>query len=1114
MKTAITRTRRIHGRSHARMTGTLGLILLTLFLPDFLHAHLSIIRQGAESSGSPEAGDRMGAAVVAGDFNGDGYEDLATGAPFENIGAGVVIISFGSYYGLTHVGAFHLFEGDVGGTTAASHEFGSALVAADFNADGIDDLAVGSPGAEVSGHASAGKVYILKGSAGGPAGWLVLTQNLLPGQSAESGDRFGTSLVAADFDQDPTGYDDLVVGSPGENGDAGVIMQFRSAAGGVGFGGMSWFDEATLGGTNAAGNRFGYALAAGNVVQGTEPDLVVSAPWYDDYLGQQDIGRIYVMKGLTGVGATQADATFYQANYCDHATTTGRFGTSLAVGYFRYNDEGYSCVAASEPNAYYWDSGADFYYDGAGRVLILAGGAAELDTATFEELYKADWTPVLVENEHFGSALTAGPFNGDDGYDDLVIGSPNDAAWDPRAGGYVDNGCIYVGVGSLTGIWSGPDFILYSGYHLNDKMESGDEIGAALCLGRWCEDGRYGIAVGAPGEDDDAGQVHIIAPWRQTFGLACRTALAVDCNDNYIYSLKPFEQVYIASTTKTMTVLLAAERSQLNPGNPYYVGLDETYNVPAWACYIPGSKFGFGIGEQMSLGDLMYACLLRSGNDAAHAIADMFHGPGDENVTVPAFVAEMNAKAAALGMNDTHFHNPAGLDFEAVGPDLGEHYSTAADMMKLSRAAMNNPLFAEVAGTVNHNIVRVYMPFDIPVEVPWTIHNIYGGVLQNSAQEMCGIKGGDTPKAQNTGLYAAEDGAGQMSLVGTFYTPADFKGAESLPNAISLMTLAMTGCGYELMATSGNDVCSLILPSIWSQIGQRQGGGREVPDRGDDQAVSLYRFDDGADFANVRLLMSRTSEVVVEDGDDLDLGITNFDSHDGIFFTNMGEAPVQFLVEYDYGRGGTVAFDLEPRERGTLEAYDSAAAGKSAVSIVLSNTTGEPACLGIEELYRSEVSVPPVDGGDFIVWQTQFDGDNAFMAVGIDVVVEGTDPTPVAHVRVVLDDPRYPTGVIQEQTPLSTGVSMRLSPAWPNPFSGETHIAFELFTGGVVKVRFFDLRGRLVRTLPSGRFAVGRNVICWDGRNEKARPLAKGVYFYEVSLDGRALGSGKVLLLR
>ena len=98
-----------------------------------------------------------------------------------------------------------------------------------------------------------------------------------------------------------------------------------------------------------------------------------------------------------------------------------------------------------------------------------------------------------------------------------------------------------------------------------------------------------------------------------------------------------------------------------------------------------GSSMYLRPGEKLTLETLLYGLLLSSGNDAALAVTECMGG------AVP-FVARMNEKAAELGMENTHFANPNGLDDEA-------HYSTAEDMAKLAAAAMDDPVLRRVAST-------------------------------------------------------------------------------------------------------------------------------------------------------------------------------------------------------------------------------------------------------------------------------------------------------------------------------------------------------------------------------------------------------------------------------
>ncbi|GIN73470.1 D-alanyl-D-alanine carboxypeptidase DacB [Bacillus sp. J14TS2] len=140
----------------------------------------------------------------------------------------------------------------------------------------------------------------------------------------------------------------------------------------------------------------------------------------------------------------------------------------------------------------------------------------------------------------------------------------------------------------------------------------------------------------------------------------------------------------IASITKVMTAILAIESGKM----------DETTTVSKRAVYTEGSSVYLQQGEKIKLEDLVYGLMLRSGNDAATAIAEQVGG------SVEGFVFLMNQKAAEIGMTHTMFANPHGLD------DHEEHYSTAYDMALLTRYAMMNPTFEEISGTKSYTLKR------------------------------------------------------------------------------------------------------------------------------------------------------------------------------------------------------------------------------------------------------------------------------------------------------------------------------------------------------------------------------------------------------------------------
>ena len=189
----------------------------------------------------------------------------------------------------------------------------------------------------------------------------------------------------------------------------------------------------------------------------------------------------------------------------------------------------------------------------------------------------------------------------------------------------------------------------------------------------------------------------------------------------------------MASTTKLMTALLAIERGDLDDV------VTVSYDA---AIYRAPSGFGLATGEEWTLHDLLTALMVRSANDAAMAIGEHLGG------TVDGFVAMMNARAAELGLEDTSFANPSGLD--APG-----HYSTANDLLALARVALDQPLIARLAQT---KVVKFR-------DDPWG--NARWGTNTNallgSYPGVIGVKTGSTPNA-NMVLVALAERSGRRII--------------------------------------------------------------------------------------------------------------------------------------------------------------------------------------------------------------------------------------------------------------------------------------------------------------------------------------------------------------
>ena len=137
----------------------------------------------------------------------------------------------------------------------------------------------------------------------------------------------------------------------------------------------------------------------------------------------------------------------------------------------------------------------------------------------------------------------------------------------------------------------------------------------------------------------------------------------------------------MASTTKIMTALIVIEHTNLS----------DTVEISKKASNTGGSRLGLKTGDKITVSDLLYGLMMRSGNDAAVALAEHVAG------SITDFANLMNEKAISLGLSNTHFVTPHGLDED-------EHYTTAYELALLSNYAMNNEIFAKIVGTKNYTI--------------------------------------------------------------------------------------------------------------------------------------------------------------------------------------------------------------------------------------------------------------------------------------------------------------------------------------------------------------------------------------------------------------------------
>jgi hypothetical protein len=266
------------------------------------------------------AGADFGDSLATGDFNGDKLADLVIGAPNQadglptsGSGGGAIYVVPGSK-AKTFTGGklFHQGDGKVPGTPEANDRFGAALAVGDFNGDHLSDVAIGGQGE----NDGSGVVDVLRGSgtsamltATGAQAW---TQNSsgVPG-TAEPFDAFGEALAAGDFTGDSKA--DLAIGAPFEDDgtvvDAGTVDLLLGSGNGLSAThAQAWTqDDTDVPGAVAAGNQFGYALAAGNFSGGSKADLAVGSPGMT-VNGASGAGVVDILigasAGLTGSGST------------------------------------------------------------------------------------------------------------------------------------------------------------------------------------------------------------------------------------------------------------------------------------------------------------------------------------------------------------------------------------------------------------------------------------------------------------------------------------------------------------------------------------------------------------------------------------------------------------------------------------------------------------------------------------------------------------------------------------------------------------------------------------------------------------------------------------------
>lgn len=199
--------------------------------------------------------------------------------------------------------------------------------------------------------------------------------------------------------------------------------------------------------------------------------------------------------------------------------------------------------------------------------------------------------------------------------------------------------------------------------------------------------------------------------------ISAKSALIYDLTSKKaLFSKNPEKRLPMASLTKIMTAIVALESPKKD--DKYAVSSDDL---------VGENSMGLSAGEKLSLRELLYGLILLSGNDAAETLASNFKGKREN------FVIAMNNKAKALGLQNTHFTNPTGLEGD------GNQYTTAYDLLVITNYAMQFPLFKEVARTFIYDIPYSENHKAFYLENETNLISSYPGVV--------GVKDGYTPEA-------------------------------------------------------------------------------------------------------------------------------------------------------------------------------------------------------------------------------------------------------------------------------------------------------------------------------------------------------------------------------